>query len=552
MNKHYSPNIDFHESMDPPFDCRSRKSSWTIATFNLLSTMVGGGTLSIPYVFYKCGWFIGTLLMLFSMIVNNNSLKILCLLNRTYGCNSYSEIMEKAFGSKGKKASSALVFGILTLVIIAFLVLLRDIAASIVEYFSPTDFILTVNQKNLLVTILVGTCYPVMVADQLYSLRFISYMGTICVIFLLFILFYKAIIYNFFTLHSNTSNTSDRVRLGPNDWNDLLTAIPITLISYFCHCSVITVYSELQRPTDERMNRIIDYLLYISSTIYIAFGLCGYFFAYDNTDDNILDNFSSHDISLVIARFGLLLTLLCQLPMIVVPCRKTFYPLFYSELNTITRKRTSSGNSLCSSNSNNSLNQVNYHSISTLIPSQHRNNSSYNQINNNIFTSLQQNNILSFDTINNNNNTPKSDTTDIEMTDIITPIETHNEFSIDELNISNTSNNNVEEVLFVDEGFEVSVTNSTSRYIITFLIIIFTLMISENVPGVSTIWTIAGSSLCILVAFFLPYLAYIYLYTDELGSKYDLYIAYMYVIGSAALIILCTHQAIDKAINNKT
>lgn len=65
----------------------------------------------------------------------------------------------------------------------------------------------------------------------------------------------------------------------------------------------------------------------MSGLVYILFGISGYFFAYDNTKDNILNNFSSHDPSLLGARLGLLATIFCQIPMIVVPLRSSLIEL---------------------------------------------------------------------------------------------------------------------------------------------------------------------------------------------------------------------------------
>lgn len=529
-------------TFNPPYDSPLRKSTWTIATFNLLNTMVGGGTLSIPYVFYKCGWAVGTLLMIIAMIMNNDSLNVLCLLSRTYGCTSYSDVMEKAFGMKGKKISTMLLFFLLVLVIIAFLVLLRDISASVFDYFSPHDHDLSDKQKNMLVTILVFLCYPIMVADQLYNLRLVSYMGTTCVCFLLLILFYKSTVTNFFSNEINTSSSLRVARMGPIDAMDIFTAIPITLISYFCHCNIISVYCELQRPTNERMSRIINYMLVIACTIYILFGLSGYFFAYEFTQDNILDNFPSKDPALVIARIGLGLTLMCQLPMIVVPCRQTFYPLFFAAANKMTRRSHSKNELVVPKSRSGSWSEL--YDGDDAPPKEHSRESKYDD---------------SGDVYHTNTHTiDHAHREDIESHQIqLCNIE---EYSIEnnahemegiQKNSLVHSQDEIVTHIPVDEGYAVTITGSTSRYIVTLIIVMTALLISENIPGVSTVWTIAGSSMCITIAFLLPYMALISLWNDSMGSRTYLYFSYFVVIVSMALIFVCTTQALINAVNGK-
>lgn len=89
------------------------------------------------------------------------------------------------------------------------------------------------------------------------------------------------------------------------------------------------MYSNLYSPSAERIDSVLTYSITGSGIIYILFGVAGYLFAYDGTLDNILNNFSSHDPSLIVARIGLLLTIACQIPMVVVPCRDSIIQLIH-------------------------------------------------------------------------------------------------------------------------------------------------------------------------------------------------------------------------------
>lgn len=82
----------------PGYDSPRRKSPLVVATFNLSATIVGGGVLSLPLAFAKCGIVLGTVLMITAGIVTDRSLYLLCLCARQTGATSYGEVGKVAFG----------------------------------------------------------------------------------------------------------------------------------------------------------------------------------------------------------------------------------------------------------------------------------------------------------------------------------------------------------------------------------------------------------------------------------------------------------------------
>lgn len=89
-SSHYIPGLADH--LEPEFHSVSRRSNRLIAVFNLLSTIVGGGTLSLPYAFSKCGYLGGTSLVLMSVFISIGSLQTLCILARKLGTAKYAEV----------------------------------------------------------------------------------------------------------------------------------------------------------------------------------------------------------------------------------------------------------------------------------------------------------------------------------------------------------------------------------------------------------------------------------------------------------------------------
>ena len=80
--------FDNTEILVPPFDSETRKSTLIPATFNLVATIVGGGVLSLPLAFQKCGIVLATVLMILSAVVTDFSLYLLCISARQTGVSA--------------------------------------------------------------------------------------------------------------------------------------------------------------------------------------------------------------------------------------------------------------------------------------------------------------------------------------------------------------------------------------------------------------------------------------------------------------------------------
>ena len=76
------------EILNPQHYCPTRQATLLSATFALVATIVGGGILSIPLAFEKCGLVLATGLILLSIVTTDFSLYILCSVSRRTGAGS--------------------------------------------------------------------------------------------------------------------------------------------------------------------------------------------------------------------------------------------------------------------------------------------------------------------------------------------------------------------------------------------------------------------------------------------------------------------------------
>ena len=462
---------DLPDRFSPEFNSLERESSSVVATFSILNTIVGAGVLSLPYAFKELGWGAGIGIVLGSTFFTVLSLRLLCKLCAKTGSKSYSDVIRKTLGANYPELTDLIMFLLLYLVLIAFMCLLNDIGGDVAEYLyygrANGDGIMnTINSGKLTLgynhtdapnerdgvgfdvrtrhfissAIAMFFIFPLMTRDSLYSLRHTSYLGMICIMTLLAVLIRKCV-----NVNEADPSLILQAELVPASGKDFLSALPIVLIAFLVQFNVIDVYVKLQEPSEPRINYVINWSIGISAVIFTVFGLVGYFYAYNNTQDNVLKNFDTRDPDLIFARIGLVITLICQTPMIGLPCRNNCILVMSHAQRLLEGRRTRSKSII-------------------------------------ILEELED----------------EPDSPDKRMrSDSWIRAAVH-----------------LRDITIGETYFQ--------RYIVPFCTVASCLFISQVLPSVSIIWSVAGSSVSILLAFLLPSLGYIQFWrrqnNDNFGS----------------------------------
>jgi amino acid permease len=145
--------------------------------------------------------------------------------------------MERAFGHRGRRFTTVLLFLLLTLVLFAFLILLRDILADTMEYFIGHAESYQTKFSSLIIVAFAGM--PLLVSQNLYSLRYASYCGFFSVMILLLTITQRAI-------HANADQTeyfAGQVRLLPVCFVFASCLLSVCLLFAFCLLSVCFLFA---------------------------------------------------------------------------------------------------------------------------------------------------------------------------------------------------------------------------------------------------------------------------------------------------------------------
>eukprot|EP00808_Paulinella_micropora_P004393 g47154.t1 len=298
------------EFFTPSFDSNARKISLQGACFSLISTIVGGGVLSLPYAFSKAGLLNGIVFLLLVAAISDFSVySLISCSRRGRNLGSYDDVIERSFGERAKIWTAFLLAVVLFLGCTAYLILIGDLITPLVEFF----FGLKLNQtwRRLLMCCVTGVFLPFTFADSLHALRFIS-------------VFSRFLDPAAFAQYEGKL-IGTHINLLPTSAHGLLSAAPLLIIAFLCHFNALPLHNELEKPDRARIKVMVHFVMFGCSAVYILVGAAGYLYARDLTAGNILNNFPSDDLIIVVGRSFLLFVCMCSMPLVILPCRNAVH-----------------------------------------------------------------------------------------------------------------------------------------------------------------------------------------------------------------------------------
>ena len=356
INNADSSNLHPQDHLVPPFSSNDRPSTLLSGTFNLVATIIGGGVLSLPIAFSKCGVFFTTLAMMLSAYMTYMSLIMLSYCSRRGGGSSYGEVVRSAFGEKAQEGMSWLLFVFLAFVIVAFMVLIRDIWTPLVASFVNHCYLHNLDHNEAMAAMQVNGDYvligiivillPFLCQRSLHALRWNCYIGFVSILVLCIALVRGG----WQRLHAAIiDDDDDDDGISDNDlsieWfkipttQEILFAFPILTCSFLCHFNIIAIQNAITVPTRDRMDSLIKYAITACFFLMYMFGLGGYLYAGDMIQGNVLLNVPMGRPSggsseqgegedqgeywlFLLGRIGCGSSLMLAMPLIALPCRE--------------------------------------------------------------------------------------------------------------------------------------------------------------------------------------------------------------------------------------
>ena len=298
----------------------------------LVSTICGGGSLSIPWAFARSGVFVGLLVLILSAWLSAQGVHFLLGgARRAGGLRTFDSVLEKALGPLARMLTICSVVVTCFLTLIANSLLLRQLSAPLMAEY-VLERAMTRNEEVALGTGLVAMIVPLTYLSSLHSLRCVSLMSVSSVFALVCVLAYKGF--------------SCAPQLTPDGWTSstsavttpvesgsivaIIRSLPVFVCIYICSFSALPLDTELRRPSRKRMTLMVIGAFTIAFCLYAVAGLAGLAYGTCTQQDvpsNVLAMFKKGDGPASVLRVLLSIVLLLSLPLICLPCRNMIQQL---------------------------------------------------------------------------------------------------------------------------------------------------------------------------------------------------------------------------------
>uniref|UniRef100_A0A7S2H3F0 Amino acid transporter transmembrane domain-containing protein n=1 Tax=Helicotheca tamesis TaxID=374047 RepID=A0A7S2H3F0_9STRA len=325
-------------------DNNTRQGTIMSARWNLLSSMVGGGTLSLPLAFRQMGIaFLGPLLLiLVALCVQFTIIFLIKAASAAGGGNNASNdnnkrgqaslelLSSKAFGgSSAKVCTMLLVCTICFFATTGYAVLLRDLLEPLADHIIPPskpDLEGPTFGRNLCMMIAVLIITPLTTLKTLTALKNVGAASMTSLLLLSVFIFIRSVQCNFSSsLARKSTSFGDYINYTPSSLANFLDALPIFISSFVCHFNVLSVHNELQNPTSQRVSKLVSTTIWPAAFFYIFVGVSGSMYGNCTADEivqgNILLDFDDNDVLMNVGRICLVVTISLTFPMLVLPIR---------------------------------------------------------------------------------------------------------------------------------------------------------------------------------------------------------------------------------------
>ena len=326
-----------------------------MSIFNLITTVVGAGLLSLPFSFSIGGIIPGAMSLIFTTVVSLFSglliVDSLSYLPQTIRVFNYEDIAKFAFGRIGR------VFVLLTIIVLlwpshmAYMIITRDQLDLVIEFaltqvnVSVTDSPLGVylTQHYIVQTIAYLPIIPIIFLTSLRYLAYTSLFGFVCIVFVSFSFVYLSIyglVVNHHTIsilplciapNASTianSTTSTCIPLWPKSIFEFLHSFTITALVFVCHFNILPLKAELYKPTASRVKFSIIVTILTALSLYVVTNIFTLLEFGSEIKADVMKNYDQGNILFVVGRIALFFSLLLSYPLLLYPCRAAIISLF--------------------------------------------------------------------------------------------------------------------------------------------------------------------------------------------------------------------------------
>ncbi|XP_062156876.1 amino acid transporter AVT6C [Alnus glutinosa] len=298
-----SPAAKLQVPLLPEHKPALRHASVCGAVFNVSTSIIGAGIMSIPATLKVLGVIPAFLLILVIALLSDVSVEFLLRFTHSGDTTTYAGVMKESFGRVGSTATQVCVMITNLGCLIMYLIIIGDVLSGShpegvvhlgilqkwfgIHWWNSREFALLVTVAFILL--------PLVLLRRVESLKFSSAISVLLAVVFVGISSMMAI----FALVEGKAKSP---RLLPHLDNqvsffDLFTAVPVIVTAFTFHFNVHPIGFELGKSSD--MMKAVRISLVLCAAIYFAIGLFGYLLFGDSLMSDILVNFDRNSGSAI-------------------------------------------------------------------------------------------------------------------------------------------------------------------------------------------------------------------------------------------------------------
>jgi len=301
------------------------------AVFTLVSSAMGAGCLSLPFMLKNSGIISGLLMLGLGAVLAHLSLVVLMSCARYTESESMAQLVALARGRGSGRVVDVViaVYGISA--VLCYLMFIGDFFLGIAR--SPL-LDLQVSRETLIVCIAVAVVWPLSLPRRLSALRYVCVLSVLAIGLTALVVTWRAPSYA--QLRSAAAETDEKWQLVW--WNSdpyaALQSFSIALFSFAAHTNAVPVATALKQADGGSIWRVSLYSVCIELVFYTLMGLAGYVSFRGYTEQDFILNYRNDDMLMFLVRciYGVVVCL--GAPINLSPAASSILGLLGSERRT--------------------------------------------------------------------------------------------------------------------------------------------------------------------------------------------------------------------------
>eukprot|EP00928_Gymnodinium_smaydae_P032575 TRINITY_DN23550_c0_g1_i1.p1 TRINITY_DN23550_c0_g1~~TRINITY_DN23550_c0_g1_i1.p1 ORF type:complete len:597 (+),score=73.97 TRINITY_DN23550_c0_g1_i1:77-1867(+) len=266
---------------------------------NISAATLGAGALALPRAIYYSGIVFGPLFMAVLCVLSMMSIKVIVQLVEVSRKDTYEEIAKAAFGPWYALFVEANIILFCFGTAVAYMITVGQISHQVLDAVMPTAtavgtsvgaawWQVFVEPNAVLCLITLVVLLPLSMLDAINDLRFTSFAGVGCIIYLI-----AVVMYVFFAKGTSDSLVDSDGFTGFYPKGGFLGCFQMVALAIFAFCcqpNVPSIYTELERKSFHRMDKVSMRSMSLCLFVYLLMGVTGFLAFGEETAGNILGN----------------------------------------------------------------------------------------------------------------------------------------------------------------------------------------------------------------------------------------------------------------------